>query len=132
MSIITRACRFLNHPFTINHDCVKRAVILLPVVNHNQVIERGAKAKAGAGAAKGKAGKGAAMKKAILEVEEDAHKLVTQVCGLNYQIDSEPVLIKPDSEYPEWLWTLNVQRPLPPLSEQVCIMRSSLNSTFIL
>jgi len=58
------------------------------------------------------------MQKVILDVEEDANKLVSQVCGLNYQLDSDPVLIKPDSEYPDWLWTINVQRPLPPLEEQ--------------
>ena len=62
------------------------------------------------------------MQKAILDVEEDAHKLVSQVCGLNYQEDTEPVMIKPDSEYPDWLWTIGVDRPLPPLEEQVQII----------
>ena len=32
--------------------------------------------------------------------------------------DSDPVMIRPDSEYPDWLWTLRVKRPLPPLEEQ--------------
>lgn len=27
-------------------------------------------------------------------------------------------MIKPDSEYPDWLWTLDVKRPLPPLEER--------------
>ena len=42
------------------------------------------------------------------------------MCGLNYRIDGvqEPVKIKPDSEYPDWLWTINVERPLPPLEER--------------
>ena len=86
------------------------------------ICERGAKKlPAGVGGAKagGKGGKGGAMQKVILDVEEDANKLVSQVCGLNYQLDSDPVLIKPDSEYPDWLWTINIQRPLPPLEEQV-------------
>ena len=29
-----------------------------------------------------------------MEVETDTHKLVTQVCGANYQLDSEPIMIK--------------------------------------
>merc|ERR550519_2943240 len=57
------------------------------------------------------------MQKVELEVETDATKLVTQVCGANYALDSEPIMIKEDSEYPDWLWTLNVKRPLPPLEE---------------
>merc|ERR1712013_853133 len=77
---------------------------------------RGAKVKAGAGAAKG--GKGGAMVKIQLEVEKDAKKLVSQVCGANYITGSDPILIKDDSEYPDWLRTLNVKRPLPPLEEQ--------------
>ena len=27
--------------------------------------------------------------------------------------------VQEDSEYPEWLWTMSVKRPLPPLEEQV-------------
>ena len=26
--------------------------------------------------------------------------------------------LQEDSEYPDWLWTLEVKRPLPPLEEQ--------------
>ena len=52
------------------------------------------------------------------QVEKDAKKLVSQVCGANYVTGSDPILIKDDSEYPNWLWTLNVKRPLPPLEEQ--------------
>ena len=32
--------------------------------------------------------------------------------------DSEPVMIRPDSEYPAWLWSIRVERPLPPLEER--------------
>ena len=73
------------------------------------------------------------------QVEKDAKKLVSQVCGANYVTGSDPILIKvrqetnfkffsqhsfipvifqDDSEYPDWLWTINVKRPLPPLEEQ--------------
>ena len=47
--------------------------------------------------------------------------MVNYVCGLNYRIDEghqEPVKIKEDSEYPDWLWTIDVTRPLPPLEER--------------
>ena len=125
MSRLMQGCRLLRQsratsspvfnpiPLQLNLTCP------VPLV----VCERGAKKlPAGAGGAKAsaKGGKGGAMQKVILDVEEDAHKLVNQVCGLNYQLDSDPVLIKPDSEYPDWLWTINVERPLPPLEEQVC------------
>ena len=89
-------------------------------------------------AAGGKGKKGAAMVKPDLDVETDAHKvlatrnannahyttiwlqLVSTVCGLNYRVDGdqEAVPLRPDSEYPDWLWTLDVRRPLPPLEDQ--------------
>ena len=41
-------------------------------------------------------------------VETDPKKLVTLVCGTNlYAEDGKDVELKPDSEYPDWLWTLN-------------------------
>ena len=91
--------------------------LALPHTTPMVMFERGAKVKAIAGG--GKKGKGAAMQKVCLDVETDANKLVTEVCGLNYQLEGDPVLIRPDSEYPDWLWTINVNRPLPPLEEQV-------------
>ena len=44
------------------------------------------------------------------------------MCGLNYVTEgplSEPILIKPDSEYPDWLFTINIKRPKPSLDELV-------------
>lgn len=49
----------------------------------------------------------------ILDVETDPHKLTKYVCGSNYKIDGEDVEIKPDSEYPDWLFTMDVKRPKP-------------------
>ena len=49
-------------------------------------------------------------------------QLVSQVCGLNYQLEgplSEPIPIKEDAEYPDWLFKLDIKRPKPPLEEQV-------------
>lgn len=63
-------------------------------------------------------GKGGTGKKNVispkmeLPVEKDANKLVTYVCGSNYFKEGEDVKLKPDSEYPDWLWTL----PLKPKS----------------
>jgi len=119
MSRIVLGCRLLKHSRTFSSPVFQPIYInlALPCPTPLIICERGAKAKAPA-AKGGKGGKGGAMQKAILDVEEDAHKLVSQVCGLNYQEDTEPVMIKPDSEYPDWLWTIGVDRPLPPLEEQ--------------
>ncbi|XP_043684889.1 39S ribosomal protein L54, mitochondrial [Vespula pensylvanica] len=43
-------------------------------------------------------------------VEKDTNKLVMYVCGSNYLKEGEDIKLKPDSEYPDWLWTL----PLTP------------------
>jgi large subunit ribosomal protein L54 len=44
-----------------------------------------------------------------LPVETDVDKLVTYCCGLNtLKTDGEEVKLKPDSEYPEWLWKLTL------------------------
>jgi hypothetical protein len=124
MSRIVQASRLFRYSQTLSNPVFQPITInfKLPSPTPLLVCERGAKAKATTGGAKGgKGGKGGAMQKAILDVEEDANKLVTEVCGLNYQLETDPVLIKPDSEYPDWLWTINVKRPLPPLEEMVNI-----------
>lgn len=61
----------------------------------------------GLGKGKKKAGKLTAMEKKEMPVETDPHKLVNYVCGSNIYTTGEDVKIKPDSEYPEWLWSLN-------------------------
>lgn len=43
-----------------------------------------------------------------LAVETDPHKLVNYCCGLNYHIDEPPIKLKPDEEYPDWLWDLRL------------------------
>merc|ERR1712156_268519 len=67
---------------------------------------RGAAAKKTKGAAAGKP-------KKILEVETDPVKLTTTVCGSNYKLEGEDVQLKPDSEYPDWLFTMDIKRPKP-------------------
>ena len=67
----------------LRRSCPTRPLVLLLPAQaplHTSPL-RPAKPKAGGGgggAAKGK--KGATMKKIVLDVEEDAHKLVSQVC----------------------------------------------------
>lgn len=47
------------------------------------------------------------MEKKTVEPETDPHKLVNFVCGTNLLAEGgETVEIKPDSEYPDWLWNL--------------------------
>nr|ALS05125.1 mitochondrial 39S ribosomal protein L54 [Labidocera rotunda] len=97
--------------------CPCRLTMLHPTV-HSQILIRGAKAKAAAGGGKAKGGK--AMGKPVLTAETDAKKLLSQVCGLNYATEgplSEPIHIKPDSEYPDWLFKLDIKRPKPSLEQ---------------
>jgi large subunit ribosomal protein L54 len=53
----------------------------------------------------------------VFDVETDTTKLVSHCCGLNYKLEGEEVPLKPDSEYPDWLWTMNTKRPLPTSDE---------------
>ena len=46
-------------------------------------------------------------------METDPEKLVNFCCGANYQADTEPIELKPKSEYPEWLFSMNIKRPKP-------------------
>ncbi|KAI8128839.1 hypothetical protein FF38_11407 [Lucilia cuprina] len=56
---------------------------------------------------------GPIMEKKEIPVETDANKLVNYVCGSNILKTGEDIKLKPDSEYPDWLWTLNVDRIVP-------------------
>ncbi|CAH2057961.1 unnamed protein product, partial [Iphiclides podalirius] len=65
----------------------------------------------GLGKGKKKLSKLSTMEKKVLPVETDPEKLVSQVCGSNIYITGEDVQLKDDSEYPDWLWTLNTSGP---------------------
>ncbi|KAH8416240.1 hypothetical protein KR222_011818 [Zaprionus bogoriensis] len=68
----------------------------------------------GGASKKKKLGKlGPIMEKKVIPVETDANKLVNYVCGSNYLKTGEDIKLKPDSEYPDWLWTLNTERIVP-------------------
>ncbi|XP_076165644.1 mitochondrial ribosomal protein L54 [Ptiloglossa arizonensis] len=49
------------------------------------------------------------IEKVQLPVEKDVNKLLTYVCGSNIYQTGEDVKLKPDSEYPDWLWTLRLK-----------------------
>ncbi|KAG7200055.1 hypothetical protein KM043_000504 [Ampulex compressa] len=53
---------------------------------------------------------GITMEKKVLPVEKDVHKLLAYVCGSNICKDGEDVKLKPDSEYPEWLWSIRTEK----------------------
>lgn len=55
---------------------------------------------------------GPMVEKKVLPVETDANKLVNFVCGSNIFKEGKDIELKPDSEYPEWLWKLNIGKPL--------------------
>ena len=107
---------------------VLRTLTRLPVttvqVSTSYVPFRGAAAKKTKGAAAGKPKKvwwfwriqelnWIDFELQILEVETDPVKLTTTVCGSNYKLEGEDVQLKPDSEYPDWLFTMDIKRPKP-------------------
>ena len=52
----------------------------------------------------------------VLDVETDPEKLVNYLCGGNYRLEgelSEPIKLKDKSEYPDWLFTMDIKRPKP-------------------
>ncbi|XP_065351356.1 large ribosomal subunit protein mL54 [Cloeon dipterum] len=69
-------------------------------------------------ASKKKLGKlGPVAEKTVLSVETDTKKLRDFVCGSNLQKEGgEEIQVKPDSEYPDWLWTIRTGK-FPELSE---------------
>ena len=60
-----------------------------------------------------KAAKGAKLapvaEKRILPVETDTEKLVNFVCGSNILKQGQDIQIKPDAEYPDWLWSMKLE-----------------------
>uniref|UniRef100_T1JHA5 Large ribosomal subunit protein mL54 n=1 Tax=Strigamia maritima TaxID=126957 RepID=T1JHA5_STRMM len=61
----------------------------------------------------GKGGPMTLFEKKKLPVETDAKKLVEYVCGSNIYKEGTDIKIGPDSEYPDWLWTLHIDKALP-------------------
>lgn len=47
----------------------------------------------------------------VIPVEKDVNKLLTYVCGSNIYKEGEDIKLKPDSEYPEWLWKIRTEPP---------------------
>lgn len=60
---------------------------------------------------------GTTVEKKILPVETDPAKLVEYCMGLNINKTGEDVKLKPDNEYPDWLW--NVRTGPPPTLEEM-------------
>lgn len=56
---------------------------------------------------------GPVVEKKVLPVETDANKLVNFACGTNIFKTGEDIQLKPDSEYPEWLWNIRTGDPKP-------------------
>ena len=56
---------------------------------------------------------GGGTEKKVLPVETDAFKLTKFVCGSNIYKEGQDVELKPDSEYPDWLWTIHIGPPIP-------------------
>uniref|UniRef100_A0A1L8DSA4 Large ribosomal subunit protein mL54 n=1 Tax=Nyssomyia neivai TaxID=330878 RepID=A0A1L8DSA4_9DIPT len=56
---------------------------------------------------------GPIAEKKEIPVETDVKRLVNYVCGSCITKTGEDIQVKPDSEYPEWLWNLHTGKPLP-------------------
>ena len=65
-----------------------------------------------------KIGGGAGTSRLRLEPESDPVKLTTFLCGgdISREGGKDPEL-KPESEYPDWLWTLRLEKGSLPLDE---------------
>nr|CAG4638188.1 EOG090X0KWJ [Chydorus sphaericus] len=101
----------------LSSNCAR--LLRVQISFNNLSIAKYAKPAAGAGALGGKKSKsklGPVVEKKVLPVETDPEKLVTHLCGSNILKQGQDVKLKPDSEYPEWLWTLRLGNP-PPLEE---------------
>lgn len=59
---------------------------------------------------------GPTIEKKQLPVETDPERLVNYACGTNIFKTGEDIKLKPDSEYPDWLWNIRIGPP-PPLEE---------------
>ncbi len=71
-------------------------------------------------AGKGAGGKlGSVVQKIVLPVETDPVKLVNYVCGSNILKEGKDVELKPDSEYPDWLWSIRLG--MQPINYSFCI-----------
>ncbi|CAL8126055.1 unnamed protein product [Orchesella dallaii] len=114
MLISTSRTLFCNSVISKNYPGI------FPVSQWNSVARRNyAKPAIGgiAGLGKKKLGKaGPMLEKKVLSVETDPVKLVNNCCGLNFKQEGEEVKLKDDSEYPDWLWTLNTG-PMPTLDQ---------------
>ncbi|XP_030388389.1 39S ribosomal protein L54, mitochondrial [Scaptodrosophila lebanonensis] len=100
----------LTHTFLLLRQRLVVPALMLQPQSRNYA----AKPAAPAATKKKKLGKlGPIMEKKIIPVETDANKLVSYVCGSNYFKTGEDVKLKPDAEYPDWLWTLNTERIVP-------------------
>ncbi|KAL3866874.1 hypothetical protein ACJMK2_044127 [Sinanodonta woodiana] len=88
------------------------------VVNFSNLLRRMVHQTASCGAKKVGGGKAVApVAKKDLEVEQDPQKLCKLLCGGNiFKEGSDPEL-KPDNEYPDWLWNMRLDRQAAPLSE---------------
>ncbi|XP_008201136.2 large ribosomal subunit protein mL54 [Tribolium castaneum] len=79
--------------------------------------ETGSVSMIGGALKKKKLGKmGPVMEKKVIPVETDPQKLVKFVCGSNIYTTGQDIELKPDNEYPEWLWNIRTGPP-PPLEE---------------
>ncbi|KAI9583614.1 39S ribosomal protein L54, mitochondrial [Glossina fuscipes] len=105
INVLNKSVCFIRQKAFINSGLIVRC---------NSKGGAGAATATSAAAKKKKMGKlGPIMEKKEIPVETDVNKLVNYVCGSNINKTGQDIKLKPDSEYPDWLWTLNVDRIIP-------------------
>ncbi|XP_054278777.1 39S ribosomal protein L54, mitochondrial-like [Macrosteles quadrilineatus] len=96
----------ISASFIASHLCLRT---LPGNVFVKQSYATGAIASLGKSKGKLKGKIGAAAEKVKLPVETDAKRLVKYLCGSNIQAEGgQEIELKPDNEYPEWLWKLHI------------------------
>ncbi|XP_004522681.1 39S ribosomal protein L54, mitochondrial [Ceratitis capitata] len=101
----------ITNIFTKSFNTIRQSILSPTVLSRTYAK---APATAALGGKKKKLGKlGPVVEKKEIPVETDANKLVNYVCGSNILKTGQDIKLKPDSEYPDWLWSLNVDRIIP-------------------
>ncbi|XP_015440124.1 PREDICTED: 39S ribosomal protein L54, mitochondrial [Dufourea novaeangliae] len=49
------------------------------------------------------------IEKVKIPVEKDVNKLLNYVCGSNIYTEGEDIKLKPDNEYPDWIWEIRTE-----------------------
>jgi len=96
--VVGGRCHVPPPPYCLERNSVPISIHLIIIISAGGIASLGKKKKFSK--------LGPVMEKKVIPVETDTQKLVNYVCGSNLLKEGEDVKLKPDDEYPDWLWTL--------------------------